>query len=63
MRRRGVGQLASVTAAVPVAYVNANVSCFKLFGDMESCIGPLGSLTWLVVLAVAGVGFALMGKK
>lgn len=27
-------------------------SCFKLFGNMESCIGPVGSLTLLAGLGI-----------
>lgn len=34
---------------------SGGVSCFKLFGNMESCIGPIGSMTLF-----AGVGLGLL---
>ena len=49
--------MSPVTAVVPV-YIDPNaqpVSCFKLFGNMESCVGPVGSITLML-----GVGAVLM---
>lgn len=40
-----------------------SVTCFKLFGDMESCVGPVGSLTGLVVLGSLLLLFFVAGGK
>jgi hypothetical protein len=35
----------------------SGTSCFKLFGDMESCIGPVGSLTGILGVGAIGLLF------
>jgi len=40
----------------------SSVQCFRLFGGFEDCVGPIGSLTGLVALAVIGL-FFLGGRK
>jgi hypothetical protein len=54
-----------VTAVFPV-YIDPDakpVTCFKLFGNMESCMGPVGSLTLYAAIGVAGVLFLLGSKR
>jgi hypothetical protein len=63
MYRVGFGELAPV-AAVTAVYIDPNakpVTCFKLFGNSESCIGPVGSMTLFLGLGGAVVLF-MMGK-
>ena len=62
---RGFGDLAPVAAVVPV-YIDPNakpVTCFKLFGNMESCIGPVGAVTLFLGLGLAALFFMSKGGR
>jgi hypothetical protein len=64
MYRVGLGDLAPVAAVTPV-YIDPNakpVTCFKLFGDSESCIGPVGSMTLFLGLGAAALFFMGGGR-
>lgn len=53
---RGFGDVLPPVAAVTPVYIDPNakpVTCFKLFGNTESCIGPVGSMTLFLGLGVA----------
>ncbi len=53
---RGFGDVLPPVVAVTPVYIDPNakpVTCLKLFGDTESCIGPVGSMTLFLGLGAA----------
>ena len=42
---------------------SGGATCFKLFGNMESCIGPVGSLTLFAGLGILGILLLVGGKR
>ena len=44
--------MSPIVATSPIVYTNYNITCFRMFGDMESCVGPIGSLTLLMGVAL-----------